>query len=48
MRPIGSLKIDEDERLDLANCPSCGSTLWISVSRLSSSGTWRVVRVRTT
>jgi len=47
MQPIGWMEYEGRERLELANCPSCGTTLCVAVSRLSSSARWRVTRLRT-
>jgi hypothetical protein len=46
MRPAGSWEADEREWLELATCPSCGTTLTIAVTRLSSSARWRVQPLR--
>jgi len=45
-KPRGTLEVDDREWLDLATCPSCGSTIAISVHRLSSSARWRLQPLR--
>ena len=39
---IGTMQLEPRERLELANCPQCGSTL-TELQRFSSSSRWRVV-----
>ncbi|MGH7298599.1 MAG: hypothetical protein ACRELB_26905 [Polyangiaceae bacterium] len=45
MEPVGVMEAD-GERYELANCPSCGSTLCVEVRRFTSSAQWRVVVIR--
>ncbi|MGD0679488.1 MAG: hypothetical protein ABSC94_29210 [Polyangiaceae bacterium] len=40
--PAGVQEVDEDEYLELANCPVCGSTLCVRQWRLSASARWSV------
>jgi hypothetical protein len=47
MKPCGTMA-DESERLLLATCPSCESTICVEVSRLSLSGRWHTEAVRET
>jgi hypothetical protein len=42
MRSVGAMQMDR-ERLELANCPTCGSTCCVELWRLSSSSHWRIV-----
>jgi hypothetical protein len=40
---LGTMAIEADERVEMANCPSCGSTVCIGWQRLSPSARWRAV-----
>jgi hypothetical protein len=42
MHRVGVVEVDR-ERLFLANCVACGSTLSVEIRRFSSSGNWRAV-----
>jgi hypothetical protein len=48
MRALGSMYVDERARLELASCPSCGSTLCVAVRRLFPSGYSRATRLEVT
>jgi hypothetical protein len=43
MLPLGTMHVSCDERIELANCPSCGSTVCVGREGLSPSARWRVL-----